>query len=192
MKKIKILVALAVMTALSVFALTACKNDKNDSTPEADNTPVYLQYVESGETLIPLLKQGIAEYGILGEPAATRAQAAAGVQIIGSLPEWWSEAHPEYTNFPQAVLSVSPLFVANGKNADFIRALYAALEENTEYIVENPSEAAIVLTEAGAKGLTPLSKETVERCNINPSSGALTEANIKTYLSALYELNPQA
>ena len=175
--------------AASVFALTSCKQDDLEA---GEDAPVYLKYVSAGTELVPLMKAGTAEYGVLGEPLATRAKGAAGVEIVGALSAWWNEVHPEFSNFPQAVLVAKNSFVANGKNADFIRALYVELIENATWLLENPSAAAAAVEAHGGAGLSPLSRETAERCNIKPSYNAQIRQSITTYLGALYDLNPQS
>lgn len=127
---------------------------------------VALRYAEDGGVLLPLLKQGVVDYALLPEPAATTAVTNLGKAIVLDVQSAWeSEFDFEY---PQACL------VARGKFADenkaFVEKFVRDLKAADGWAEKNPDKALTAITEHLESGLTAsfkmLNAGIVERCNI--------------------------
>lgn len=154
---------------------------------DASGEKVSLTYVSSGAELIPLLKQGKAEFGILGEPAVTKAVAATGATVKFDIQALWQEATGATTyGFPQASLIISKQ-LQDEKYADFISSFVDKIDENNVWLIDNASEAGAALASAGSLVISDtLTSAIVTRCNIKQISAADAKASVDTYLGVLY------
>lgn len=150
---------------------------------------VTLNYVNTGSELIPLLKQGKAEYGIMGEPAVTKANANAGTYTVFDIQALWQESTGSATaGFPQAGVFVKDSLLAS-EHAAFIEWFVAKLKENDEWASANPDKVSSALTSAGSTSLAGLTSATIIACNLKTVKAADAKTAVNTYLGALYAFN---
>ena len=151
---------------------------------------IALDYASSGSELIPQLQQNRAKYGILGEPAVTKANANAGTTTIFSIQELWNNVTNTSGGFPQASVFVNNA-ICDGTHDAFINWFLGKLEENATWAKSNATEAGTALSEAGSTALNGLNNAIIEKCNIQIVRATNAKAGVNTYLSALYGFNPQ-
>lgn len=150
---------------------------------------VTLNYVNTGSELIPLLKQGKAEYGIMGEPAVTKANANAGTSTVFDIQALWQESTGSATaGFPQAGVFVKDSLLAS-EHAAFIEWFVAKLKENDEWAPANAEKVSSALTSAGSTSLAGLTSATINACNLKTVKAADAKTAVNTYLGALYAFN---
>ena len=136
---------------------------------------VTLNYVNTGSELIPLLKQGKAEYGIMGEPAVTKANANAGTSTVFDIQALWQESTGSATaGFPQAGVFVKESLLTS-EHAAFIEWFVTKLQENDEWAPANPDTVSSTLTSAGS------TLDTVKAVD--------AKAAVNTYLKVLFDFN---
>ena len=150
---------------------------------------VTLNYVNTGSELIPLLKQGKAEYGIMGEPAVTKANANAGTSTIFDIQALWQEATGSATaGFPQAGVFVKDSLLTS-EHAAFIEWFVTKLQENDEWAPANPDTVSSALTSAGSTSLAGLTSATITACNLDTVKAVDAKAAVNTYLKVLFDFN---
>ena len=150
---------------------------------------VTLNYVNTGSELIPLLKQGKAEYGIMGEPAVTKANANAGTSTVFDIQALWQEATGSATaGFPQAGVFVKDSLLTS-EHAAFIEWFITKLTENDEWAPANAETVSSALTSAGSTSLAGLTSATIAACNLDTIKAADAKAAVNTYLKVLFDFN---
>lgn len=151
-----------------------------------DDAYVALRYVTDGSELLPMLKQGTAKYGILGEPAVSRANANTQTTTVFDIQELWKEVTgAETAGFPQASVFVTNELL-NGEHKALLDWLSAGLKENAEWAKANPATVSEVLAAKGSTSLSGLTSAMIEACNLNYISAAESKQSVNTYLGALY------
>ena len=151
---------------------------------------VALKYVNAGSELIPMLMLNKAKYGIMGEPAVTKANANAGTTTLFSIQDLWNSVTNTSGGFPQASVFVNSA-ILDGSHNEFIGAFLNKLEESATWVQTNGVEAGTALSEAGSTALNGLNNSIIEKCNIQIVRANNAKASVNTYLSALYGFNPQ-
>ncbi len=150
---------------------------------------VTLNYVNTGSELIPLLKQGKAEYGIMGEPAVTKANANAGTSTVFDIQALWQESTGSATaGFPQAGVFVKESLLTS-EHAAFIEWFVTKLQENDEWAPANPDTVSSALTSAGSTSLAGLTSDTITACNLDTVKAVDAKAAVNTYLKVLFDFN---
>ena len=159
--------------------------------PVADK--VVISYVEGGSALIPLLKQGKAEYGILGEPAATNAAKATGKVVALDLQQEWKKATlkvegAEYA-LPQASVVISGELARN--YPAFVTAFLAKLQEANAWLPQNIQTAQTAMQNLGSTTAqsTTFTAELIARCNLNAVPAYEIRSDVNAYFNALYTFN---
>lgn len=159
-------------------------------TETEDPSYVALRYVTSGKELIPLLKKGNAQFGILGEPAVTQANANAGTETVLSLQDLWNDASNTTGGFPQASLFMNKGLLTSEHSA-FVEYFLGLLEENNTWVKNNSEVALAALKDGGSTSLTALTPAIVDACNIKLVRANDAKASVEAYLAALYNSKPQ-
>ncbi len=158
-------------------------------TDVVSNEYIALQYVADGPTLIGFLKQGKAEYGILGEPAVTNANAKTGTQTLLSLTDLWNAASSSNKGFPQASVFVKS-DLTNGEHDTFLNWFINKLEESVQWAPTHASEATTALTQAGSLSLNNLTNDMILKCNLEIITATSAKTAVNDYLTTLYDLKP--
>ncbi len=157
---------------------------------------VAMSYVEGGSALVPLLKQGKAEFGIVGEPVATKACAAASKVVALDLQEQWKLATKKQEGtelaLPQASLVVSDALIEN--HPAFVEALLSAVSDGENWLNQNPAQATEAMKTLGSAvaAANTFTAEIIGRCNIHSVLAANCKQEIETYLTVLKNFKPAA
>lgn len=156
----------------------------DDNSEEAIADKVVIKYM-AASAMIPALKQGRIEYGILGEPAVTRANANAGTSTVFDFQTAWAEAYGGNVGYPQASLVVRSDFYAD--NGAFVDTLIDKLATNEEYLKaqDNVDKVIEKVAEiAPATSLSGLKVATVSRCAVRVQKVSECKEAVKTFLAA--------
>ncbi len=146
---------------------------------------VNLKYVSSANELMPLLKQGVAKYGVLGEPAVTKANSVANVSSVINLTEEWSKVcNYKYT---QAGVIVSQNLIE--KDVKFVKGLFETLKNSNNYAKENAQNLKSIISSAGSTLTVDFTSEIILRCNVDCKGAYQIKSDVEYYLSALMEYN---
>lgn len=146
---------------------------------------VAIRYFDAGSQIIPLLKSGMCDVAILGEPAATKSGAA---QLF-DLQDLWNKATALDGSYPQAGVVVS------NKLADdkaFISDLMKALNANVKFITENSESVTKLLADNGSNDFASmtLSADVIARCNIRTIAAFDCKPQMEAYFTAICDVNP--
>ncbi len=156
-------------------------------TYEEGDTPkegtVVIKYYSAGSEILPLLKNGTAQYAVVGEPLASKAKAPAigCVEILDLQKEWKDITGVEVV---QAGVFVSKS-VYSDKN--FMSDLLAKLKQNDTFLTQNSDTATTLLKNNGsavANGTT-FTPELIARCNIKTESAKDKKETINSYFTEL-------
>ena len=154
---------------------------------------VALFYVSSGAELIPLLKQGKAQYGILGEPAVTKAKTVVPeLYELFDIQALWNQANNSTDNFPQASTFVFGEY-NDTKYRDLIDTFIEKMEENVEFMNSNAENLTLAID--AVKALYPetatanVNINNIARCNIKVIRAQDAKASVTSYLTALHGFN---
>lgn len=152
---------------------------------------VVINYVVEGPAVIAALKGGIAEYGILGEPAATKAIAATGSVLSLDLQAEWSKS-TDGMALPQACMVVKESLIES--DPEFVQAFIQKVSEGDTWLAAHPTEATQALIDLGsttAQGTT-FTADIISRCNIRTVAVGDALTSVKQYLNELYSFNAAA
>mgnify|MGYP002524338719 CR=1 FL=1 len=163
-------------------SMTACGLPDN---AQGDKT-VYLKYVSDSSELIPLLVKGDAEYGVLGEPAATMANAKAGTTSVLDLQAEYKKASGSDSLYTQAGVLVKGN-LANDKN--FMYELYTALKNNKTWLLENVADVKAKLNACGSALQVNFTEQTIERCNLDSKDSLSIKTDIEKYFTVIKEFD---
>lgn len=152
---------------------------------KATEGKVILRYAEDGGVLLPLIKKGTVDFGILGEPAVTTALGnIEGSKVVYDLQTAWGEDN----GYPQA-----GLMARNSISDDFISALFDELEQNADYARDNADEACTRISEhmieSSETTVKKLTADTVTRCNIRLQKAEDCKADVIKFLTAFHKLD---
>ena len=153
---------------------------------EENASYVALKYVTDGTGLMTMLELGTAKFGILGEPAVSRANDNTGTKTVLDIQELWKEVTGAQTaGFPQASVFVTTELL-NGEHAALLNWLSTGLMENAAWAEANPATVSEVLATKGSTSLKGLTSGMIDACNLGFVSAADAKQAVNTYLSALY------
>lgn len=165
-----------------ILAQNGIAYTENLDVPKLDK--VNFKYVSKASDLIPLLNQGIAEFGVMGEPAVTQACNVANVSpVIDITGEWKKVCGSEYT---QAGVTVKGELLSDKK---FIKELYNVLSNNKQYALDNCSEIKTILKGKGSTLSIEFNENIVNNCNLGCSLACEIKSDIEKYLTALNTYN---
>ena len=152
-----------------------------ESDTVTDANKVYIRYV-GAQQIIAGLKQGTVEYGVLGEPAVTKANAATGSTVVLDLQKEWKKFYGD-GQFVQAGLIVNSEKV----NVEFVNALVEKLKQNKQYLYDNAdgigNTLVSVYSETVMKGIK-FNASVLDRCNIGCETAKSQKSAINAFLTA--------
>jgi NitT/TauT family transport system substrate-binding protein len=162
------------------------------SSESAIDGKIALRYFADAGNLIPMLKHGEINFGLLPEPAVSKLLSiASNFNIELDIQELW-----EGGSYPQAVLVVKKELC---QNTYLINNIISALKDNESWIISNPSLAVQAINNNLDEGVvaslqTTISTTTIANCNIRivstTESGEV--ARMKSYLEKIRSVAPQA
>lgn len=152
-----------------------------ESDTVTDANKVYIRYV-GAQQIIAGLKQGTVEYGVLGEPAVTKANAATGSTVVLDLQKEWKKFYGD-GQFVQAGLIVNSERV----NVEFVNALVEKLKQNKQFLYDNAdgigNTLVSVYSETVMKGVK-FNADVLDRCNIGCETASSQKAAVSAFLIA--------
>ncbi len=165
--------------------------DKQEVEYTVSNTAVdgkiALRYADDGPSLMPLIKTGQLDYGLLGEPAATTAVTNLQKSIVMDIQKQWDDAFGG--DYPQACL-VAKKHVA--ESGDYVQKLLAALESSDGWAEDNPEKAVEAvknnMEEGTVSTLGSLSSEVIRRCNIKTVTAIDSKQSCAQYFGKLAQM----
>ena len=146
---------------------------------QAVSGKVAMYYVTDGQQVIAALKQGKANYGVVGEPAATNAKGK-GFSVLYDLQQGWSEVTGSANNYPQASLAIK---ASLAKDKKFVKALVEALNKNLNYLSEEKNKAGLTELFKGYGSTVTFPAASVEKSNVGVKWAIDIKSEIESYLS---------
>lgn len=150
---------------------------------------VSLRFVQESSTLVPMLLNGQAEYGVLGEPVASQAINKSNGSLVRALDlqQAWSDA-TDLEVYPQAGVVVKKSFMEN--NSKFIAALISHLSQNISGWIKSNIAKTLSAIETNGGVLPALSADAVDNSNIGFTSAAEAKDAIEEYLNQIKNFSP--
>lgn len=146
-----------------------------------------VEYVADGQAAIARLNSGMADFIVVGEPAATQVKAKLGAEKVNaelSMQDVYSEVSKK-ASYPQA-----GIFVANSlkKDEQFMFGLFSALSQSKAWALANPASVSAFAQENLYEGAV-FPAASIARCAI--SSVRLDATKRDEVLSFLKNVMPQ-
>ena len=150
---------------------------------------VTVEWKSEPTEVVALLKQNASAVAMLPQPYVTVAQGAVeGLRVALSLSDTW-DSLDNGSRMITGTLVVRREFAE--KNPETVRRFLAEYRASTEYVVENPNEAAPLVEQyVGIKA--GVAKTAIPFCNITCIVGEDMIAPLSSYLTILYGENPAA
>lgn len=146
---------------------------------QAVSGKVAMYYVTDGQQVIAALKQGKANYGVVGEPAATNAKGK-GFSVLYDLQKGWGEVTGGEESYPQASLVIK---ASLAKDKTFVKALVKALNGNLEYLANDENKAGLTELFKGYGSSVTFPAASVEKSNVGVKWAIDIKSEIESYLS---------
>ena len=150
---------------------------------------VTVEWKSEPTEVVALLKQNASAVAMLPQPYVTVAQGPVeGLRVALSLSDTW-DSLDNGSRMITGTLVVRREFAE--KNPETVRRFLAEYRASTEYVVENPNEAAPLVEQyVGIKA--GVAKTAIPFCNITCIVGEDMIAPLSSYLAILYGENPAA
>lgn len=150
---------------------------------------VTVEWKSEPTEVVALLKQNASAVAMLPQPYVTVAQGAVeGLGVALSLSDTW-DSLDNGSRMITGTLVVRREFAE--KNPETVRRFLAEYRASTEYVVENPNEAAPLVEQyVGIKA--GVAKTAIPFCNITCIVGEDMTQPLSSYLTILYGENPAA
>ena len=142
---------------------------------------VALRYVGDAAEVMATLKAGRADYGVMGEPAASLACGKIGVQIVMDLQEKWQELVGN-DSFTQAG------FVMNSRvygDTALVEKLYSYLSANAEVAAKEADSVPGMLKKYGSTATAQVNADVLSRCNLGAARAYEIKSSIEEYFTAI-------
>jgi len=144
-----------------------------------------LKYYASASELIPAIKTGAVSFGLLPEPAMTKALSMIeGSSMLFDLQELYGEQ-----SYPQAVLVAKSSLIEN--YPQFIFSFVQAMKDNESYLPLNIESSVNAINSKIEEGLIPslaaasITSQVIENCNINTEYAISAKQSVIDYLNAI-------
>ncbi len=180
MKKLVALI-LVVISCFSICLSAGC----NEEEP-TDYGTVSLKYFKEGNELIPMLKSGQLDIGLLPEPAATT------LTVVASDKVWYrTDLQALYDGqrgvYPQAVVLVKESLL--NTYPGLISTMQNLFENNVEWVKNNTANAVSAVNGVLEEGVTAslvaanINEEVVENCKIYWQNALDAKTDVATYVN---------
>lgn len=148
-------------------------------------------FKDGGEVIANLVAQkqkGVEAFGIVGEPAASKAKTKGLVEKFDIQQMWKAQTGSTVLGFPQAVLTVNG---EASKNDLLIKKVRAILTNNDEWLVGNSAKAIENIKAVYGQTSLPatMSAEVIARCNVKTLSVASNKQYYTDMLDAIMKIN---
>ena len=156
---------------------------------------ITLRYFSQATEMIPLLKQGVLNIGLLPEPACTNLTKVASNKTWTRL-DVQELYDSEAKAYPQAVLMVKSSVYA--KHSQQINAMKEYFDANGVWIKENVESAINSITGALAEGVTPslvatnINATVIDNCKIYFEGASSAKQSVIDYINKIIAINAQS
>lgn len=148
---------------------------------------VALNGVNAGSDAIALVKQGKADFAVLGEPAVTQANKVLGTKVVMDMQAEWAKVVAENSYTQAGVVLAKSVY----ENADFVNKLGNALQNNQSVLQADYASVKQTIQSAGSTLSVDFTQETVTRLNIGCKTAISARQDVEKYLTALKNYNPK-
>lgn len=167
------------------------------SNSTATEGKVTLMYGNDAAAVLPFVVDGIASYGIIGEPAVSTAAKSKGLQEKADMQALWNEANGSVGGYSQAVLIMKSSLAGD---VSFTTSILSQLQMNADKIVSSDEYArqavSNIKTVYESTSLKPenMTASIIGRSNVKIVSVDTQEglAEITAMLEAVLNVNPQS
>ena len=156
---------------------------------------ITLRYFAEATGMIPLLKQGLLNVGLLPEPACTNLTKVANNRTWTRVDV--QELYDSTTKaYPQAVLMVKSSVLA--KHSQEINAMKQYFDANVSWIKQNVESAIIAINGALPEGITPslvatnINATVIDNCKIYFEPSAQAKQSVVNYINKIIAINAQS
>jgi NitT/TauT family transport system substrate-binding protein len=154
------------------------------------NNDLTIEYKSEATELAVLLNSKENLIALLPQPYVTVVQMQNdNIRIALDLTKEWKRIDSEQ-NMVTGVLIARRQFITDHKN--HFDNFLSEYEESTEYVNSNHKEAAKLIKKYGIVENEIVAEKSIPKCNIAYIDGADMKTQIESYLSILYEANPQS
>ena len=159
----------------------------NGLDPETD---VNVEFLTEATEVANAMLNDKATVAVLPQPYVTGVLAQnSDVRVALSLSDEWDKID-ETSAMITGVVLVRKEFAE--ENPEAVAAFLEEYRASTEYVNENPAEAAVWIAELEIVAKAPIAEKAIPACNIVCITGEEMQEKIGGYLTALYEQNPAA
>ncbi|MBR7163051.1 MAG: hypothetical protein IKD35_03660 [Clostridia bacterium] len=161
-------------------------DDKNDIITFGDGQTATIEWCADGPAAkVALMRENNpCDFAIVGEPAATAfgTPNGGGFSARMDLQAMYKAVNGNDVNFPQASLFVKTSLTTD---AEFMTALFKALEDSKAWVVANPAEVTAKLQEKGSTSTFPA--PSIPRCSVvvTKADNEAVQDAIITYLTLM-------
>ena len=151
---------------------------------------VTIEFKSEATEVAAALSSGAATIAVLPQPFVTATMMQnENLRIALSLTDEWAKVNEESAMLT-GVAIVRKAFAE--ENPEAVQAFLTEYAASTEYVNENPAEAAEWIAELGIVAKAPLAQKAIPACNIVMITGEEMKTKVSGYLTALFEQNPAA
>ena len=178
-------VMLSVMLSLSFFSFACDKPEEKEE--------VSVKYFQQASDMLPMLKQGVLDIGLLPEPAATQ------LTKVASDKTWYKTNlqelyDSEAKSYPQAVILVKQSLL--NTYPDLVSRMASAFDANVQWTKDNIAQAVNAINTVLPEGVAPslkapmITADVIDGCNIY-WQGATNSINVvKNYINDIMAIEP--
>lgn len=187
MKKLLSILLTFILCIASVFVI-GCSNNEQKET-------VSVKYFASASDMIPMLKQGKLNIGLLPEPAATQ------LTKVASDKTWYRMDLQELYDgeskaYPQAVMLVKQSILNTFPN--LVDDMANAFSDNVQWVKNNTALAVDAVNSHIQEGVTPslkaanITSDVVDGCKIYWQSANDAKDDVKDYIKDIMSIEPNS
>lgn len=155
-----------------------------------DPSAIKFNYCNEASDLVSLLATNKITTAIVPEPALSGLLTKnEKLKVVASTNDTWQEVYKNENGYPQSTLIVKKSFAK--ENTEFVDAFIKQLDEDINYINENPEEAGKLAEEFGVNIKAPLLKKAIERTNLKFINIENSKTDYENYFNILLSFNPK-
>ena len=146
---------------------------------------ITLRYFADASEMIPALRTNVISFGLLPEPAMTKAlSVVTNAAMLFDLQELWGA-----TSYPQAVLLAKTSLIES--DPEFINAFLQAMDDNVEWLPLNIETAVTAINShlkegiVGSLSASLITSDVITNCNIKVIKATEAKTSVINYLTAI-------
>lgn len=192
MKKLLSLLLCAVL-AFGAITFTACGGSQDGS--QTQSGIVNVKYYNNASDLMPMLKTGKSDIGLLPEPAATKLEKQLAPDKTWYRLDLQELYDGEAKAYPQAVIMVKESLLA--ENPSLADKINKELLDVSAWLKNNTEKAVIAINSKLEEGVTPsldaesLTAAVIDNCKIEYKPASSACDYVKNYISAMRDVVPE-